>query len=387
MTNKVSSLNEIFRKTLNSHGYGFQYAVIREAQRLREEGKSEWIFEVSEFPVSVRGKNTHIDLILRKHNTRYHLIGECKRANPALANWCFVRSPYIRRNRTSQKLFFQYVLPATSNVATGVDTGSSDKIYNIGLEAPSGMKGDVQGQGRKVIEDAVTQVTLGVNGMIDFLPAHSSFAPPQEKIHLIPVIFTTANLWTTEVDLGSASLETGEPDQLALSCRSTSMSRTRAAAFDELGQFMASATSTSSFHSPRRRTRPRVTEALIASQPLRVPKLDHLRMGNPAQLFDKSHHRGNVDVRCVSSASSDSESRRAPLDNAHDADSGANSALRFLHITLLTIKNLVNIQESSCCSRNHRTRSAPLPYPVLVPSICRTPIENLALYAPERFDS
>lgn len=211
MTDNASNLGEIFRKTLNSHGYGFQYRAIREAQRLNEEGKSEWVFEVSEFPVSVRGKNTHIDLILRKRNTRYHLIGECKRANPALANWCFVRSPYVRRNRTLQKLFFQFaLLDSSGNVATGVDTDNSDKIYNIGLEVPSPMKGDAQGQGRKVIEDAVTQVTVGVNGMIDFLPAHRSFAPPQEKIHLIPVIFTTANLWTSEMDLGSASLETGE---------------------------------------------------------------------------------------------------------------------------------------------------------------------------------
>jgi hypothetical protein len=57
-------------------------------------------------------------------------------------------------------------------------------------------------------------------------------------------------------------------------------------------------------------------------------------MGNPAQLFDKSHHRGNVDVRCVSSASSDSESRRAPLDNAHDADSGAKSAHNHVELSM-----------------------------------------------------
>jgi hypothetical protein len=47
-------------------------------------------------------------------------------------------------------------------------------------------------------------------------------------------------------------------------------------------------------------------------------KLDHPRMGNPGQLFDKPHHRGDVDVRCESSASSDFESRCALLDDTQD---------------------------------------------------------------------
>lgn len=47
-------------------------------------------------------------------------------------------------------------------------------------------------------------------------------------------------------------------------------------------------------------------------------KLDHPRIGNPGQLFDEPHHCGDVDVRCESSASSDFESRRAPLDDAQD---------------------------------------------------------------------
>src|SRR5262245_35443363 len=47
-------------------------------------------------------------------------------------------------------------------------------------------------------------------------------------------------------------------------------------------------------------------------------KLDHPRMGNPGQLFNEPQHCGDVNVECASSASSDSESRRAPLDDAQD---------------------------------------------------------------------
>jgi hypothetical protein len=52
-------------------------------------------------PVSVGGKDTHVDFVLRTHEA--FLVAECKRANPALANWCFARAPYIaRRERASE---------------------------------------------------------------------------------------------------------------------------------------------------------------------------------------------------------------------------------------------------------------------------------------------
>lgn len=47
-------------------------------------------------------------------------------------------------------------------------------------------------------------------------------------------------------------------------------------------------------------------------------KLDHPRMGNPGQLLDEPRDRGNVDVRCKRSASTNSESRRALLDGAQN---------------------------------------------------------------------
>src|SRR4030043_1645904 len=108
MTEEVQNLNKkitsAFEKTLNRHGYGFQYSVLKKAKQLFEDGRSPWIFEPSEFPVSVQGRDVHIDFILRwyrkgmtlaEYSIPVYLVAECKRADPALKYWCFARAPYV----------------------------------------------------------------------------------------------------------------------------------------------------------------------------------------------------------------------------------------------------------------------------------------------------
>lgn len=58
-------LERALTHSLNTHGFGFQYAILREAERYFNEKKSPWAFEVSEFPVAVKETPTHIDFILR----------------------------------------------------------------------------------------------------------------------------------------------------------------------------------------------------------------------------------------------------------------------------------------------------------------------------------
>jgi hypothetical protein len=42
-----------FHEELNSHGFGFQYSVIKLAGELCSNDKNSWIVEASEFPVQV----------------------------------------------------------------------------------------------------------------------------------------------------------------------------------------------------------------------------------------------------------------------------------------------------------------------------------------------
>ena len=91
--NYVKQITKSFEKVLNRHGYGFQYRVLKEAERLANEGKSRWGYSTFEFPVDVQGAGTRVDFILKNYVKYIYMIAECKRANPALSNWCFAKAP------------------------------------------------------------------------------------------------------------------------------------------------------------------------------------------------------------------------------------------------------------------------------------------------------
>lgn len=212
MSAQRPNIGEIFRKVLNRHGYGFQYRVMDEARRLHDAQHSRWLFEVAEFPVTVRGRDARVDFILRHADRNMYLIAECKRVNPALSNWCFARAPFVRRNPYSDKLVFPHaMINGNGNLSLGIsEQERSEQIYHISFEVNSGETGDENGKARGEIEKASEQALLGINGMIEFMSNNKLLVNLEEKRLFIPAIFTTANLLTTELDLTSATLERGE---------------------------------------------------------------------------------------------------------------------------------------------------------------------------------
>src|SRR6266581_2575724 len=92
------------RKFVSSHGHGFHYAVLRRAHQLATERKSQWLFEAAEFPVTSGDQVIHVDFILRLGQTKVYLVAECKRADPARARWCFIRSRYTSFGASDKEL-------------------------------------------------------------------------------------------------------------------------------------------------------------------------------------------------------------------------------------------------------------------------------------------
>ncbi len=84
--------------------------------------------------------------------------------------------------------------------------------YHIGLEVRSNLKGDPAGESGRAIEDAASQVTRGLNGYIEMISKNIQMLRGHNHADFIPVIFTTAQLWGSEVNLSMASIETGESD-------------------------------------------------------------------------------------------------------------------------------------------------------------------------------
>lgn len=211
-------IEEGLQKILSAHGYGFHYAVLRNAMELYHQRKSKWIFEVAEFPVTVRGVDTRIDFILKAQDPSgvywdCFLVAECKRVNPALSDWCFVHTPYVRRNHKemviAEKLTFADSHPP---VSFGQPLFSDLKnTYHLGFEIRSGEKGEIGGKGRGQIEDAATQISKGLNGIVEEFRRHGDgFSRKTPSVHFIPVIFTSAQVWTSEIALDEADLRTGE---------------------------------------------------------------------------------------------------------------------------------------------------------------------------------
>ena len=69
MENSERSIEHIlgkFKASLDRHGYGFQYRVLKAANDLFRETTSFFAFEVAEFPVEVQNYDTRIDFILRR---------------------------------------------------------------------------------------------------------------------------------------------------------------------------------------------------------------------------------------------------------------------------------------------------------------------------------
>ena len=180
-----------FEAALNRHGFALQYAVAQSARDLARFEWSNWFPFVPEFPVRVQGADTTIDLILQHRMKPSYLVVETKRANPALAYWCFAKSG-LRGEWAYNILYSEILRKVGGQFFTEVRHGRAvDAIYDVAVEAPTGAKGDERGSRSGAIGDAVGQVCRGLNGLIEYFQLYGivDMAP----LEFFPVVVTTAN--------------------------------------------------------------------------------------------------------------------------------------------------------------------------------------------------
>jgi hypothetical protein len=210
------NIGAVFQSALNRQGYPFQYAVIRRADELWNQRCSRWVFEASEFPVEVQGYHTRIDFVLSQYSESQKgpfrfLIAECKRANPALHDWLFARAPYVRRGGPSIDILVEFVRREGRDLTASLGRlDGSKNIYHVAVEVKGAGKGDSSGSGRGAIEGAATQVLRGLNGLIEFFSRKPRYAPDNSTVIFIPVIFTAAKIWATDVDISAADVAKGQ---------------------------------------------------------------------------------------------------------------------------------------------------------------------------------
>jgi hypothetical protein len=177
---------------------------------------------VSEFPVEVNGRPTHIDIVLRHRDCLFYLVLECKRADPARSNWCFVKAPYVSRSITSgERLVREVVEPNPhktdeSRISLQWINREQD-VYRLAFELKSDGKGDGR-PNRDQVNDAVSQVLRGMNGLIALAAEEPHFggrtflrtdATGRRYAAFMPAVLTTANLWVSNTDVAQAQLQDG----------------------------------------------------------------------------------------------------------------------------------------------------------------------------------
>ena len=208
---EIEQVDESFRKILNTHGYGFQYAVLEAIERARR-FPPHWHSVASELGVEVRGRDTRIDHVIQKGTKPFYLIGECKRANPATAYWCFAKANLIRMEDYARQSFAEVLIRHESSRECTTrlqEIHLTNRAYQVALEVRTGQKGDSSSAGRGAIEDAVGQVCRGLNGFLEFMAKRRDLTPPNSMVIVLPVVFTTARLFVSPVDIGTADLLSG----------------------------------------------------------------------------------------------------------------------------------------------------------------------------------
>jgi hypothetical protein len=189
---------------LNSSGFPFQHAVV---QRFQRAGKH-WEVQATEFPLSYAGNTTHVDLVAF-YAKRVAIVAECKRANPAFADWLFLRSPFTFQPRLSDAAWFDRL--RAHRVAPYLDVVSaaaSIQPWHIALEVKTNAKGDPKGKGR-TLSEAIRQVQLAASGFISALVEQRHILESLGSVIVLPVVFTTARLLTSAARLDRAELQTG----------------------------------------------------------------------------------------------------------------------------------------------------------------------------------
>ncbi len=200
------------RKTLDRHGHGFHYAVLKALGDIQ----SGWRIEASEFPVDLNGVPLHIDIVLRSE--RAVMAVECKRVNPALGQWCFARSSFVSTSDAAPHLVLLERLHllhrGTERQRVRVTRALTDTLptreqYHIAQEVKTGQAGDGAG-GRSAIDDAVTQAIRGASGLAEaYAGLDEGRLMEAPHLFIVPVIVTTARLVVLGVDLSDADLQTG----------------------------------------------------------------------------------------------------------------------------------------------------------------------------------
>lgn len=217
--NSDQNLERILFDGLNEHGFLFQEKCAEVLQHNTH--KTKWRVHTTEYPVSIKDRDSRVDIILRDESGNSHqiyAIVECKRVDPTRGYWLF-GNPL---GTYSQPLLINVCEKETSPSGRHIgkhiryaqlklhfDDIATYLIDNWWLEIVK--KGGKQSYDAtpKPIEDAFTQVCIGVSGIAQEQETQWRKNPEKFSALFIPVVITTAPLYVATYDLKDVDLASG----------------------------------------------------------------------------------------------------------------------------------------------------------------------------------
>jgi hypothetical protein len=230
-------LQEVLFNALNEHGFLFQEKCAQEIQYSTNTG---WSLHVTEHPVSLKGKDTRIDIVIRDESSaeNYEVYGliECKRVDPRYKCWLFGKSLYeasvpakaqiikVERKeknyRKRRDLLARPVQYVPIRMPFNIDAHLIDNWWvEVNLESSKNKRiSDPQ-----PIEDVFHQICTGIGGLAveqvrqrirtlgdfdEYIPEPTDF-----EVYLVPIIITTAPLYVTAYDISDVDIKTGNIDK------------------------------------------------------------------------------------------------------------------------------------------------------------------------------
>jgi hypothetical protein len=225
-------LQEILFNALNEHGFLFQE---RCAQEIQFSANIGWRLHVTEHPVSLKGKDTRIDIVIRDENSQedlevYGLI-ECKKVDPRYRCWLFGKSMYDapvpakaqiikiemkqRNHRRRRNVLARPVQYVPIRMLFNINAHVIDNWWvEVNLKSKNKRISDPQ-----PIEDVFHQICTGIGGLAveqerqrvrklgDFDEYVSDLR--DFEVYLVPIIITTAPLYVAAYDISDVDIKTG----------------------------------------------------------------------------------------------------------------------------------------------------------------------------------
>lgn len=217
-SNSRQNLERILFDGLNEHGFLFQEKC---AQVLRHNvHRTRWRVHTEEYPVSIRDKDSRVDIILGDESSNSHqiyAIVECKRINPNRGYWLFgnplgtYSQPLLIKLRASYSQGGNYSVHY-AQLKLPFDDIATYLINNWWLEITKKDK-EKYSSSPNPIEGAFMQVCIGVSGIAQELELQCRKDPQDIDTLFIPVVITTAPLYVATYDLKDVDLASGSINQ------------------------------------------------------------------------------------------------------------------------------------------------------------------------------